>query len=118
MKFKFKKSENTIAVYLNGRLDVHLSKQIEKDINILMINEMQDDLIVNLQDVEYLSSSGIATLLSIMYKLKSKGKKFVLCNLHDSVKKVLDIVEMSTSFQIFKTENEAFEFLQRKRITG
>lgn len=118
MKLKFNKIGNTITVYLSGRIDVHQSVEIEKDIRMLVVDELSGDLILNLQDVEYLSSSGIATLLSIMYKLKSKGKKFVLCNLKESILKVLDLIDMTASFIIFKTEIEAVDFLNRQRIAS
>lgn len=116
MKLSYIKFENTVVVYPAGRLDVHLSLEIEKEINLLIKSETARHFVFNLQDVEYLSSSGLTLFLSVMNSLKLKGKKFIICNPSCSVTKIIELVEMTSLFEIFKTEKDAFEFLSRQRI--
>jgi anti-anti-sigma factor len=111
MELNFSKKENIVTVYLQGRVDVYMAQEIEKEINRLLSAELSSHLIFNLNDVEYMSSSGIALLVTIMNRQRQKGKKFVICNLSGPVKKILEVVEMTLLFEIHKTESEAVEYL-------
>jgi len=114
MELNLKKLENTIVIYPQGRLDVHLTEEIEKEISLLIADETSSHLLLNLREVEYMSSSGVALFVSTMNTLQQRGKQFALCDLNSSVRKILDLVEMTTLFKIFNTENEACEFLLTK----
>lgn len=114
MEINFEKHGNITVVYLQGRFDVYLTEKIEKEIVRLIDDDHSSDFIFNLRDVEYLSSSGIGLFVSVMVKLKKRAKTLVLCEMNSSVKKILDLVEMSTLFNIYKSEAEALEFLKRQ----
>ncbi len=114
MELNFEKHESVTVVYLHGRFDVSLTEKVEKDILRLVDDDHTSDFIFNLRGVEYLSSSGIGLFVSVMVKLKKRGKKLVLCELNSSVKKIMDLVEMSSLFNIFKSEAESHEFLKRQ----
>lgn len=111
MKFSYRKNEYAISVYLHGRLDVHLTREIEVEFSRIIDYEKPSHLIVNLNGIEYMSSSGLTLFLTIMRSLKKKGKKLVMCNLNSSVKKIIEIVELSGMFETFRNENEALLFL-------
>jgi len=113
MELDIKKHENIIVVYLKERFDVHLTEKVEKEFSKLLDEETSSHFILNLHDVEYLSSSGIGLFVSIMVKLKKRDKKIVLCELNSSVKKIIELVEMTRLFNICRNEAEAFEFLRR-----
>jgi len=112
MELNLKKSGNAITIYLEGRLDVHLSADIEKEINKLISAESTSHFILNLKDVEYMSSSGLRIFVSTMRILKEKKRKLVLCNMNSAVKKIFEVVELTDMFDIFNSENEALEYLK------
>lgn len=114
MELNFEKHENITVVYPQGRFDVSLTEKFEKEIIRLIDADHSSNFIFNLHKVEYLSSSGIGLFVSVMVKLKKRDKVLVLCELNSSVKKILDLVEMSTLFNICKSEAEAHEFLKRQ----
>ncbi|HRU65491.1 MAG TPA: STAS domain-containing protein, partial [Spirochaetota bacterium] len=66
MDLNLKKSGNAVIIYLAGRLDVHLSADIEKEINKLINTEPDSHFVLNLKDVEYMSSSGLRIFVSTM----------------------------------------------------
>ena len=111
MGLNFTKNQNTIIIQLRGRLDIHLTEQIEKEITKLLAVEKSSHIIFNLHDVEYVSSSGLRLFVTVKTLLKQRGNQFVICNLNSSVRKILDVVELNGLFRVFKTENEAVEFL-------
>lgn len=112
MELNLKKNGNAIIIYLEGRLDVHLSADIEKEINKLISAESASHFILNLKDVEYMSSSGLRIFVSTMRILKERKRKLVLCNMNSAVRKIFEVVELTDMFDIFNNENEALEYLK------
>ena len=113
MDLNVKKVENNIIIYLTGRLDVHLSADTEKAINELIKSESNSNFVLNLKDVEYMSSSGLRIFVSTMRILKEGKRKLALCNMNTAVKKIFEVVELTDMFDIFDTEDEAVNFLKK-----
>ncbi len=107
MNLQTKKIGNVVVVYLQGRLDVHLSADIEKEINKLIKDEPNAHLLLNLSGVEYMSSSGLRIFVSTMRILKESNRKLKLCNMNSAVKKIFEVVELMDMFEIYDTEEEA-----------
>lgn len=121
MDLNSKKNQDTIVAYLKGRLDVPQVEEIEKEIIELLNNEKSSNLILNLQDIDYVSSAGIGLFVTVMDMLKMRGKQFGICSLKSSVKRIMEIIEIEVLFNIFIDENEAFEYLNsdsRIKIAG
>lgn len=104
---KLKKIDNIIVIYLSGRLDVQFSLNIEKEINQLIQSEPGCHLLFNLEDVNYMSSSGIRIFVSTARILKEKNKKLKLCDLSEPVKKIFEAVELLDMFDVYRNEEEA-----------
>ena len=104
---KHKEITDNIVVYLKGRLDVHLSTEVEKEINDIIQQFPDKNILVNLDDVEYMSSSGLRVLVASMRILKANDKELKLCNLNPAVKKVFEVVELMDMFDIYDTEADA-----------
>ena len=100
---------NHIIAYLKGRLDVHISGEIEKDLMTLSQKFPESDFILNLEGIEYMSSSGLRILVALMRHLKSKNRKLKLCNMNIAVKKIFEVVELMDMFDIYDSEDEALK---------
>ena len=111
MELNYKKNQNVVVVYPKGRLDVNQVDVMEKEIKTLLDSETSSHFILNLKDIDYVSSSGIGLLVNVMNILRQRGKTFCICELNSSVKRIMEIVEMNTLLHIFRDESEAFEFL-------
>ncbi len=109
MDLKTKKIGNITEIFLSGRLDVHLSADIEKGINNIFETHPESDLLVNLKDVEYMSSSGLRIFVSTMRVLKESKRKLLLCSMNTSVKKIFEVVELMDMFDIYPNEEEALK---------
>ncbi len=109
MELKTRKEGNVIIIYLEGRLDIHHSSDIENGINDLLKNNSDFHMLLNLKDVEYMSSSGLRIFVSTMRILKESHKLLKLSNMNSSVKKIFEVVELMDMFDIYKTEEEALE---------
>jgi anti-anti-sigma factor len=109
MNLNIKRVDNVVIVYLAGRLDVHLSAEIEKEINKIIQNESDTHLLMNLNDVEYMSSSGLRIFVSTMRILKEQKRQLKLCNMNNAVKKIFEVVELMDMFDIYDSEDEALK---------
>ncbi|HON78611.1 MAG TPA: STAS domain-containing protein [Spirochaetota bacterium] len=109
MELKTKKINNIVVIYLEGRLDVHLSADVEKEINKIISDDPSSHLLLNLHDVEYMSSSGLRIFVSTMRILKESKRKLALCNMNTAVKKIFEVVELMDMFDIHENEEEALK---------
>lgn len=66
-------------------------------------------LIVDLQLVEYMDSSGLATLVEAARNARSQKVPFVLCALTTKVRAVFEIARLHQFFQIADSSNAAIE---------
>jgi len=109
MELKTKKINNIMVIYLSGKLDVHVSADSEKEINRIIAQEPSCHILLNLEQVEYMSSSGLRIFVSTMRILKESKKKLKLCNMNNAVKKIFEVVELMDMFDIYETEEEALK---------
>jgi len=107
MVLKTKKADNVVVIYLEGKLDVHVSAEIEKELNKIINQEPECHLLLNLGQVEYMSSSGLRIFVSTMRILKETSRKLKLCNMNNAVKKIFEVVELMDMFDIYEDEGSA-----------
>ena len=82
---------------LDGRLDTITSPELESK-----INEVVDDaskLILDLANLEYISSAGLRVILGALQAMEDKGD-MVVRNLSESVREVFDLTGFSNLFKI------------------
>ncbi len=109
MDLRTKKVNNVIILYLQGKLDVHVSADIEKEINKIIGQESECHMLLNLSSVEYMSSSGLRIFVATMRILKESKRKLKLCSMNNAVKKIFEVVELMDMFDIHETEEEALK---------
>jgi len=106
MDIKTETKNKWLVFYLEGRLDVTLSQQLEAMV-IEKIDSGINFILFNLDKVEYMSSSGLRVFISSMRKLKDKKGEIRLSNMSESVRKILKIVDLEGMFNIFDNEKSA-----------
>jgi anti-sigma B factor antagonist len=89
-----------------GRLDAYASNEMEKRLNPLT-DTPKTALVVNLDKLEYISSSGLRILLAGLKKAKKQEGDIRLACLQPYVKEVFDMAGFSQLFKIFDKEDEA-----------
>jgi len=66
-------------------------------------------LVINLGQVPYMDSSGVATLVEAMQVAKRSGSALVLCAMQDRVKSVFEIARLDTVFTIVDSQEAALQ---------
>ncbi|EMM76046.1 STAS domain protein [Leptospira santarosai str. CBC1416] len=71
----------------------------------------QGDILINLENISYISSSGIRIFVGMVRELEKQGRKLKLCCITPPVKKVFDVVELLDLFEVYETESSALDSL-------
>lgn len=106
------KKKNVNIVSLSGRLDAYSANELEKKLGSL-IEAAQVRLAVNLEQVEYISSSGLRVLLAALKKVRKQQGDIKLACLQPYVKEVFDIAGFTQLFNILDTEEAAVDSFEK-----
>jgi len=101
-----KKTGDVNIISLCGRLDAYSANELEKKLDAL-IDAGQICLVINFDKLEYISSSGLRVLLSMLKKVRKHEGDIKLACLKPYVKEVFDIAGFTQLFTILDTEEEA-----------
>lgn len=82
---------------LDGRLDTMTSPKLNSKINEI-INDA-DKLVMDLKELEFISSAGLRVLLGALQAIEDKGEMVVI-NLSPAVREVFDLTGFSRLFNI------------------
>ena len=111
----FKMSERTsqnisevVVVDLEGDLDTDAAYHLESGLSdIIVKNELK--LLLNFEKVRTMNSTAMGVLLSTGEHLRKTGGALKFCCTPDTVRDVLDLVGVSSLFEMFDNEKEAAE---------
>jgi anti-anti-sigma factor len=81
--------DGVLILRVTGRLDAGSSPQLEKRVMASIDDGNYANVLMNFENVDYLSSAGMRLLLSTTKKLKSKEGKFVISCVCDGVMEVI-----------------------------
>ncbi|PPS41429.1 STAS domain-containing protein [Chroococcidiopsis sp. TS-821] len=65
-----------------------------------------DIVLIDLQEVTFIDSSGLGALVSAMKIVRSAGGKLFICSVNDQVKMLFELTKMDRVFEIFDNQNE------------
>ena len=98
-------SKGLTIVDVAGHIDLACSPALRK--TMLESLKTADRVAVNLAEVGYIDSSGIASLLEVLKEARNGHKGFALFGLTDAVREVLQLTRLMGVFEIHETEEEA-----------
>lgn len=94
-------------VYPQGHFDAATSEHAEKA--IIEIVDKTNNLIFNLNELQYVSSAGLRVFLVIAKKMKIKNRSLLFCCLNHHVRQVFEISNFHTILEIHDSENDAVD---------
>ena len=96
-----------LILYMTGRLDA-VSAPMAEHIVFDFINLGHTKLVFDFSSIDYLSSAGMRTLLSVTRKLKTFPGKLVICHVSTNVMDVLKMSGFDHVLEISLTLEDAF----------
>jgi len=94
MKIDIKESAGKTTVSLEGMLDTNSSPEFQKAVESILEKDGLD-ILVDLSKMEYISSQGIRTVLTLIKAVMSRQGKLEFSGVRPAVKEILDISGLS-----------------------
>ena len=113
MELKIRKSNEIYIIDVNGEMDLYNSYKL-KELVMKMLEKKVVNFIINLEQVDYIDSSGIGALIYICSTIKKMNLKLSITNIHGSVKKVIELTKLMGYFPIANTVEEAISTFNQK----
>ena len=123
MEITERRTEDIVTLCLSGKLDTTTAKAFEEKI-LGEIESGDRRFIIDLAQLEYVSSQGLRVFLLAGKRLDSANGKIVLCGFkktipyhtlnrpQDPVREVFDIAGFSSIFSIYGSHDDAIKDLQ------
>jgi len=111
MELKIRKHSDTYIVDVNGEMDLYNSYKL-KELIMKMLEKKVERFIINLENVDYIDSSGIGALIYICSTIKKMNLKLIIANIHGSVKKVIELTKLMGYFPIANSIDEALQQME------
>lgn len=80
-------NEKELTLLINGRVDTYTAPELETSINEELDNI--ESLILDFENLEYISSAGLRVLVSTQKKAKKQDFSFKIINVNDIVNEIL-----------------------------
>jgi anti-sigma B factor antagonist len=111
MEITIRDDGNVTVLSLKGRLDLSTGSALKDQVKKLFEKE-KTTIHLNLGDVEFINSSGLGALVSIMKETRLRKGRLTLSNPAAYVREIFEITQLSHIFEIFATEEEALNSYQ------
>lgn len=96
MKIDLKKDNNKLLIKVEGKIDTNTSPDLENKISEL--NDVEE-LVIDLEKVDYISSAGLRVLLS-MQKIMNKQGNMLIKNVCENVMDIFEVTGFSDILNI------------------
>jgi anti-sigma B factor antagonist len=103
MEVKSFDKEGVTVFQVSGEINISTSPELKKQYE----KQPAKKLVVDLEKVGYIDSSGLATLVEILKKTRSQGGSLGLSGMSDKVKSLFEITKLDKLFPVFKSQDEA-----------
>src|SRR5436305_6901751 len=88
------------VVPLEGEIDLHISPRVTTTLNAA-VKAKPRNLVIDMGNVSYIDSSGLAVLIEAMQKVEKYGGKFAIAGLQENVKPIFEIAGLGPVFRIY-----------------
>ncbi|MBL0926124.1 MAG: STAS domain-containing protein [Phycisphaerales bacterium] len=106
MELKVEKLDNAVVVSPTGDIDLSCSRDFQQWLK-KSLESRPPRLIVDLANVPYMDSSGVATLVEAMQIARRQSTKLVLSGLQPKVRSIFEIARLDRVFTLAADLNQA-----------
>ena len=106
LKINTSQNNSATVVEIYGEVDLYSSPEVRTEL-LQLVEKKTPVIIVNLNNVTYIDSSGVATLVEGLQEMEKYSGKLKLTNLRETVRHVFELSSLDKVFEIHKTLEEA-----------
>lgn len=109
MQIEVKEEKDKVTlIEISGEIDLYNAPDIKENIQKL-VEAQKFKIVLDMQGVSYIDSSGIGAMISALSGLKRHKGGLKLANLHGPVKKVFELTKLNSFFEIYDDPQKAIE---------
>ena len=106
MGINAERADGTVIAKADGRIDSSNSRDFHSELEAV-VADSDAALVLDFEDVAYISSAGMRVILLTAKSLQKSGTKFVLCSMDDSIREVFKISGFDKIIDIHHSQAEA-----------
>ena len=107
MEISARQSEGGVIFDLTGDIDLAHSPAMRKVLLVEIKEKHTLKVYLNLKNVRYIDSSGIASLVEGLKASRDHGSRMILYGLSTSVREVMELSRLQKIFEIYENEEQA-----------
>lgn len=108
MQINQRDSGGVIVLDVSGEINFNTSPEVRQNFDQL-IKKQKKKILLNFGQVSYIDSSGLATLVEMLQRLKRYGGSLRLSCVAEKVRGLFEITKLDKLFSIFPTEEDALK---------
>ena len=106
MEIQIREEGKVQILACQGRMDAQVSDLLKERI-LELLDKGATDLVLDLEGLEFLDSSGLGALVSCLRRIKEKKGEIKLAGLRPEVRSIFDITRVSRLFHICENVPDA-----------
>lgn len=110
MEIEPRELEKAVLLKVIGRMDAENAHQFEEACQ-QWISKGAKHLIADVDGLQYVSSMGLRSFLSVAQKLQAASGSLILCGLHGLPRQVFEMTRLIGLFPVFETTDQALAAL-------
>jgi len=107
MKINTRKQDNVLIIEMDGDI---MGGSESDDFRNIIYQAIEDDnvnIVIDLEKVNWMNSSGLGLLISGLTTIRSSGGDLKLANMSDRVRRTLEITKLESVFLSFNSIDDA-----------
>lgn len=104
-----------IVAFTRDSLDAGNSKVFRDSIRPILLEH--DRILLDLDALQFVDSSGLGAMLSCLRTMHEKGGNMALCGMSKPVRTLFELVRMHRIFDIYATRTEALTVMDKGEVT-
>lgn len=108
MQVKIQDKDTVTVCYVSGDIDINSAPVIRKSLE-KVVSGKKNKVLVNLSDVQYVDSSGLATMVELLKNIRAYGGKLKVCNMSAKIKSLFEMTKLDRLFEILPSEEDAIK---------
>jgi anti-sigma B factor antagonist len=107
LKMTTREVDGVTVIAMDGRIVLGEESNALREKVKALIAEGKKKIVLNMDNITFIDSAGLGTLVSAHHSAKAQGSSMRLCHLGTKFTEVLQITKLLTIFDVYNTEAEA-----------
>lgn len=103
-------NETTCLVTPGEEIEVYNAAELKEEL-MSILDGTHSNIIINLENVEYIDSSGLGVLVSTLKRVNIDSGKLILMSPKSAIKQILDLTSLDKVFKIVDNKESALTLI-------